>query len=127
MHTEYFDIIEKISEPPKWFDENAVPRYCAFSPQRVADIYAREAVLFMIECQACSHKFTVCLTGRGRGLAEEISKGELHYGDPPNVECCRAGPSMNCVDLRVIEYWRRGAHLNWERDQSLEIELPRQW
>ncbi len=126
MHTEYRDIRDIIPEPPKWFDECAVPRYCAFAPQHAANIYAREAVLFLIECQACGHQFRVCLTSRSGEIAEEIRQGALHYGDPPNIRCCEAGPSMNCIDRNVLEYWRRNERLDWQRDPSLEIEL-RQW
>jgi hypothetical protein len=127
VFTEYRDIRERIPEPPKWFDECAVPRYCVFTPRQAANIYAREAVLFLIECQACGHQFRVCLTSRSGTVAEEIRQGTLHYGDPPNIECCPWGPSMNCIDLRVLEYWRRNERLDWERDPSLEIELPRRW
>ncbi len=127
MNTEYRDIRERSPEPPKWFDECAVPRYCDFVPQHAADIYAREAALLMIECHSCGHQFPVCLSSRSRKIAEEIREGTLHYGDPPNIECCRAGPSMNCRDLRVLEYWRRNEHLAWQRDTAFEIELPRQW
>jgi len=34
---------------------------------------------------------------------------------------------MNRIGLRVLEYWRRNEHLDWERDPTLEIELPRRW
>lgn len=32
---------------------------------------------------------------------------------------------MNCEDLRVCEYWRRGGKLDieWERDATLEVQL----
>jgi len=124
VNTEYHDIRERIAEPPKWFDECAVPRYCEFAPQHAANIYAREAALFLIECQACGTQFRVCLTGRSGMVADAIRDGSLHYGDPPNIRCCDAGPTMNCIDLRVLEYWRR-PDLDWLRNPSLEIELPR--
>lgn len=122
MNNEYRDIRDRIAEPPKWWDEFAVPRYCEFAPRHAANIYAREAALIATECQACRTPFLVCLTaGRGR-IAAAVKDRSLHYGDPPNVECCAGGPSMNCVDVRVVEFWRRDV-ADWERDPSLEIDL----
>jgi hypothetical protein len=56
-------------------------------------------------------------------LADEIREGAIHFGDPPNVGCCLAGATMNCEDLRVVEYWRREA-TEWVRYPELEIYLP---
>lgn len=123
LNNEYSDIRDRISEPPRWWDECAVPRYCDFAPRHAANIYAREAALFLIECQACGKQFRVCMTSMSGKVSEAIKDGSLHYGDPPNIECCDAGPSMNCIDLRVLEYWRRDGRLDWQRDASLEIEL----
>jgi len=66
-------------------------------------------------------------------LAERIRVGALEYGDPPNVDCCPAGPTMNSVPKRVLEYWRWGgpskdpAVRAWKRDPSLEVELRCLW
>ena len=38
-------------------------------------------------------------------IGDLILTHELHYGDPPNDGCCDAGPTMNSVPHRVIEYW----------------------
>ena len=122
MNNEYYDIRSRIAEPPRWWDEFAVPRYCDFGPRRAADIYAKEAALLLIECQACGAEFHVCMSGRG--LADAIRDGSVHYGDPPNVGCCVAGPTMNVVDKPVLEYWLREAGADWQRDPSLEVELP---
>jgi len=130
MNNEYRDIRDRIPEPPKWWDECAVPRYCDFAPQHAAFIYATEAALLLIECQGCGRQFHVCMSARGGALAAAIRNGTLHYGDPPNAECCIAGPTMNCIDLRVVEFWRRepaGVKFDWERDGALEVELPRRW
>lgn len=134
MNHHYNDIRSRIPEPPTWFDENAVPRYEPFAPVATADIYAKEAVLLEIACQNCGHRFHVCMAHDGAldqvlrkrpPLREQITAGSIHYGDPPNVECCPAGPTMNCEDLRVLEYW----HLpnvteEWVRDPALEVVLP---
>lgn len=127
MNNEYKDIRDRIPEPPKWWDEFAVPRYCDFHPREAANIYADEAALLLIECQACEREFHVCMSGRGAG--EAIKDGSIHYGDPPNVECCYSGPTMNVRDVRVLEYWKRDAFgdRQWVRDADLEIELPRRW
>lgn len=122
MNTEYSDIRDRIPEPPTWWDEFAVPRYGDFSPRSAANIYAREAALVAIECQACRTPFKVCMTA-GHGLADAIKDGSLHYGDPPNTRCCESGPSMNCMDLKVLEYWRRDKRLDWVRDSALEVDL----
>lgn len=57
MHTCYNDILSRVSEDPKWFDEHAVPRYCEFSPDECADIYARQVCLLLAECQNCAREF----------------------------------------------------------------------
>lgn len=141
MHHNYADIRDLIPTPPIWFDERAVPRYCSFSPNAVANIYADEVVLVLIACQNCGKRFKVAMStstteraliGFGRtdgkepmSLAVQIGTGWLHYGDPPNAGCCGAGPTMGCEDLAVLEYWRRNGDtsLEWERDHDHEIRL----
>ena len=54
MDRNYLDISSRIAEAPTWFDECAVPRYCQFYPQYMANIYAREGVLVEIACQFCA-------------------------------------------------------------------------
>src|SRR5262245_12123537 len=117
---------------PRWWDEFAVPRYCEFSPDACADIYAIEIVLLRIACQSCKRRFDVALSKSRwptrypyeETLRAKILDGSIHYGDPPNAQCCDAGPTMNCFDLEILEYWTQSAHHAWERDPSLEIELP---
>lgn len=121
----YADIRERIVAHPMWWDEHGVPRYCPFAPNQCANIYAREAALVEIGCQACGSEFLVAFTAsahEGKRLAEQIRLGTLHYGDPPNAGCCPAGPTMNCDDRRVLQYWRRTG-FDWQRDPSLEIPL----
>lgn len=155
MNESYEDIRSRIPEPPTWFDEEAVPRYCSFHPTRCADIYADEAALVEISCQACGTHFLVAFssqyvmntihrmnseaywkleTGEQRldwieaqsktPLADSIQDGSIHYGDPPNTGCCPAGPTMNCEDLRVCEYWSRNNQQHeWKRNPAFEIVL----
>jgi hypothetical protein len=82
---------------------------------------------------------------RPERLSEQIAHGTIHYGDPPNTGCCAAGGTMNCWDLRVVEYWARSFTLRklldptntsdtmkgdeclryeWTRVPAFEIELP---
>lgn len=126
MHHHYDDILDRIKDAPTWFDENGVPRYCAFSPGKLANIYACEAALAEISCQSCKRNFTVAMDGRfarkGRALCDEIRLGSLDYGDPPNMRCCPAGPTMGSVTQRVVEYWSSDTelHTDWQRDPAYE-------
>lgn len=38
-------------------------------------------------------------------IRDLILTHQLHYGDPPNAQCCEAGSATNSVPHRVIEYW----------------------
>lgn len=149
MHHDYEDIRSRIAEPPLWWDENAVPRYCAFEPNAIANIYADEAVLAEITCQRCGRPFRVAFsqdgmqrcTRKGNArLADDIRLKELHYGDPPNARCCDAGPTMNSEPRRVLEYWsthhaeyvvdglvKDGRYFDWRRDPGLEVAIVPDW
>jgi len=141
----YRDIRTNIKKNPLWFDEHAVPRYCRFHPRHIADIYADECALVLIACQNCGYQFKVAISqdpmdvvkymmmfGKDRmmfgkdskmpTIADGIRDKSLHYGDPPNIECCPAGPTMNCEDIRILEYWKR-EKLEWVREKELEIDL----
>lgn len=128
MHHDYACIRRRIDEAPKWFDEHAVPRYERFVPEDVADIYAKEAVLLEIACQACARVFHVCMTLGAVSMAEstlalQVKTGTIHYGDPPNVGCCPSGVTMNSVPKRVLEFWRKTEQCNWRRARKLEIGI----
>lgn len=114
MHHHYNDIVSRIKERPKWWDENAVPRYDEFTPNDTADIYCDEAVLLEIQCQDCGYHFKVAFSSdmydryhnaslrqhylkdkgeerdikelaREASLAWGVISNGLHYGDPPNA------------------------------------------
>lgn len=129
MRQSYTDIIEEISKPVEFWDENGTPRFKPFHPTLLANIYAEEAVLLEISCQGCEHEFIVAMSQGGWQrvindcpyLREDIVDGSIHYGDPPNTDCCAAGPTMNCNDLRVLEYWKRDH--DWVRDSTYERTL----
>ncbi len=131
MNHHYRDITDKLG-PPLWWDEYAVPRYCDFAPTEVAYIYAGEAVLLLIECQSCGSEFRVAMTCNelhgSPSLATLIRSDEIHYGDPPNAECCAAGPTMNSVPKRVLEYWTNdGECWEWKRFPELERDIACEW
>jgi hypothetical protein len=127
MNCSYAEIIDAMGEP-KWWNEYAAPRYVEFSPRHVANIYADYCALVLIACQACGHEYQVAFSGaefNDRDLASLIRSGAIHYGDPPNF-CCHGGATMNCEDLRVLEYWTRKTNVfrEWKRLPNLEIVLP---
>lgn len=127
MNHHYSDIRDRIPEEPKWFDENAVPRYCEFEPNKVAGIYAAEVVLAVIACQTCQRRFNVAFSMSrfnfygGESLADRVGRRQLHYGDPPNVQCCASGPTMTSDMLRVLQFWNKKDNLEWRRVAELEI------
>ena len=127
MNNHYDDILSRIDEQPSWFDNNSVPRFGAFAPNKIANIYAREAVLAEIVCAGCGTVYRVAMDERyaelGRGLCDDIRLGQLSYGDPPNMRCCSDGPTMRSSTSRVIEYWFYD-RFDWVRDASYEGPLP---
>ncbi|MDB5358878.1 MAG: hypothetical protein JWO51_175 [Rhodospirillales bacterium] len=132
MRESYEDLHALSPNPPTWFDEHGVPRFCEFSPQRLADIYASECALVLIKCQCCETEFHIAMSSsemhRGLSTAAAIRSRELEYGDPPNTGCCPAGATMNSVPHRVIEFWQRKLPLmDWTRDALLEVEILPDW
>lgn len=152
MHHCYDDILSRIPEEPIWFDEHAVPRYCEFDPKRVANAYADEVALVEVTCQSCGRLFHVAFAAcagvtvsreewPSGPIATAIREKTLHYGDPPNVWCCHAGPSMNSEPRKVVQYWRQGnpayvrtegpwrqivdpkTYFTWTRYSSFEVDI----
>ena len=130
MLPDYDDIRRRIPEQPKWFDNHGVPRYDEFKPDDVPNIYAREACLYLIRCQACHAKFKVSahsddyvrIIHKDINLSDQITNKFLHYGDPPRHNDCAGGDTMNCEDIRVLEYWRK-ERFDWVRMPEFEITL----
>jgi len=136
MNCTYDDILALFDGAPKWWDEYAVPRFCDFAPDKVANIYADEVALAEVTCQGCHRPFPVAFSRHigygGARFAEAIPAREMHYGDPPNVGCCGVGATMNSEPRRVLEYWSRNfadprAFMKWHRDPSLEISIVPDW
>ena len=121
MNHHYRDIRDKLG-PPSWWDESAVPRYVKFSPHEVANIYAKEVVLLEIACQSCGHLFEVAMsTGSLDSWTQVVEDSSLGYGDPPNVECCAAGPTMNSDTRGILQFWRYDyEEYQWRRIPELE-------
>jgi hypothetical protein len=134
VRAEYDDILSLIPKPPEWWDENGVPRYCAFHPHECADIYADEAVLVLIRCQSCSREFHVAMTHlaiREKEVGEPsfrecIPKRDVEYGDPPNIGCCSSGPTMMAIPCRIVQCWARHHSpegTQWIRMPELEVSF----
>lgn len=129
MKNSYQDILDlgnKTQSQPKWWDSNGVPRFCDFHPKNSPNIYADEVVLLKIACQSCAHQFDVELN---TSLYENLTitnfkkfidrPQDIYYGDPPNIRCCLAGPTMSSISLYVIEFWTQ-ENFKWVRHQELE-------
>ena len=127
MHCNYEDILSRVSIPPLWFDEHAVPRYCLPEPHVSSNIYADKVGFFEIACQGCDHRFLVEMTETCGSALLHGSRGEprhWHYGDPPNINCCGAGPTMNSVPIRIVVFYER-KDFKWEvtiRDLALDVD-----
>ena len=113
----YKDIKSRISEEPKWYTTEGVPRYCEFSPQETG-VYVKYAVLVEIQCQACHQSFLVgegynrenwnaIMSDDKENFFNDLNKiiKHYHYGDPPSHGCPGTGETMNCEDIRFVEVW----------------------
>lgn len=138
MNPCYEDILgmgRLLGKEPLWFDRHAVPRYTEFHPRQSSCIYASQVMLMLIQCQNCRTAFKVEMTFssfdavlyNAPPLSERVREKAVHYGDPPNTWCCPSGPSMNCIDVRVEQFWIKNADYEWEREPSLEIEIEGEW
>jgi len=137
MWAKYEDITSRLGKP-LWWDERGVPRYDPFTRKLVADIYAHEIALVEIQCQRCLKRFDVAFSygpmqqvsnPNWPSLSEEVTDDTLHYGDPPihhgsTGQGC-VGNTMNCNELRVLEFWRASQEYDWERIPRLELRLER--
>src|SRR5690348_9708832 len=106
MHENYKDITSRIAEPPIWYDQNGTPRYDKFHPRMCPNIYTDHVALVRIACQDCGQEFLVEMHTALWDDRSDKDPSKWHYGDPP-AHCERAGDSMNCIDLEVVEVWQR--------------------
>lgn len=134
MKADYTDIKLRCSGAIRWYDQNGVPRYADFHPNYCPNIYAKEVILMLIECQACGRKFKVEMhwhqTSGDMSISEAIKKddlGYLHYGDPPRHKDdgvgrnCHSGDTMNSEAIKILQFWRKDKNLEWERVEKYEI------
>lgn len=130
MLQDYPDIRSRIAKEPTWFDNNGTPRYRDFHPSLMPDIYADECLLYEIECQGCGLKYLVAeswckhLNGwRGDDpvapLSMRVRRKSIHFGDPPCFTCA-SGATMNCIDIKTVQFWRRERAGEWRRVLELE-------
>lgn len=138
----YPDIRKRITEEPKWYDSNGVPRYDKFHPDLCPNIYADEVILLEIACQNCGKRFFVEMNWYGfsfslggkripsfkERLIRWKRKGKksdgwapIHYGDPPAHGC--TGDTMNCYDLRIVRFWKRGRKPIWGMTRRRGFEI----
>lgn len=133
MKSSYKDILSRIHESPIWWDENGVPRYTEFHPRFSCNSYADEVALILIECQGCGVNFKVSVSSdkfsgvllESKSLSDQTPR--LYYGDPPNLPCCPAGPTMTSVTRKIIEFWVQSKNINdhrleWIRKPEFEVE-----
>ncbi len=140
MRQFYSEILAAFQEPPRWYSWEGYPRWVDFHPRHVDDIYAYMVALCRIACQNCGHEFFVAQSANimdkyhveetcGDDLAFCIGEGvrRIAYGDPPNVQCCASGPTMNSVMLEVVEFWERdNVGAEWHRDPELEVKFKQE-
>jgi hypothetical protein len=138
VHNDYHDITSRIKEEPKWYDQNGAPRYDAFNPMDVPNIYATEVVLVKIKCQDCGKEFMVGMgfcemdklyNLRASSYEEDIRQYlkddeqhywfPVHYGDPPSHGC--VGDTMNCIDIKIVEFWKKEKYIDWVRKPEYEV------
>lgn len=152
MHLEYDDILKRLGKP-LWHGAHGVPRYDRFTPH-LATVYGDHVALLEVECQSCGACGVVAAVWDRRQhfalthvnppvLPEPTmpalrnddpwdSIGSFHYGDVPqhvfeDGRACLAGPTMNSVPRRVLEFWSRdhfGPTAGWVRQRQYEMELP---
>lgn len=106
MKNNYSDIIAKAGKP-FWYNENGVPRYTEFHPFKCVHKDSDEVALVEVKCQSCGESFLVALTLPAADRLTQINGKSLHYGDPPNVGCCCAGPTMSSEFNAIIQVWTR--------------------
>lgn len=121
MNAGYEDIKKRIKETPKWYDDNGVPRYDDFHPDLSPNIYSNHIGLFEIACQHCHQRFFVSISAGVFDRLNGLAPAKWHYGDPPIHGC--VGDTMNCEDLRIVEFWTRKGTDDWKRREEFEGEI----
>lgn len=122
MYADYTDILRRVPVAPQWWDHNGVPRFDAYRPEDSPNPYAEESVLLEVVCPVCGAKFQGEVNSgpfRGRRVLSALAvEGELGYPSPPRHDC--QGDAQAGLTVRVVEFWRRGDLMAWERVRGLE-------
>ena len=143
MYCIYKDIIDKLGQP-KWWDEAGVPRYCDFSPNEVADIYADKAALIIVRCQGCGKHLPVAWSFRELSIICYVpghpsgkdcfasftpptreDSGSIGYSDAPSHidnqgKYCHLGCVMTTDIRQIKEFWSRDK-IDWKRHKDFEF------
>lgn len=140
MHSCYHEILDVMGEPI-WWTEDGVPRYIPFAPEEAGNLYAYEVALIEIACQACDHRFHVCIssTRMDKALKDRVTVRDriagldtprrpgmllpsrsVYCDDPPNINCCAPGPTMTATPVMVEQVWLRSHDEGWVRAPELE-------
>lgn len=151
MYCAYKDITDRLG-PPKWWDEEGVPRYCDFAPGEVAGVYADYAALIKIRCQGCGRHLPVAWSlckldllcrvpshpdAPGVFAKDQLvlptkdNPGSVGYGDAPahkegaaSTWLCVGSVETTSV-VRIVKFWTR-ERAEWKRDEALEFNYTEQ-
>lgn len=156
MHIDYDDITKRLG-PPLWHDSRGVPRYEPFTPHMATvyddyvtlmEIECQCCRAKMVVASTASQLIAKFRSPTGAKLRSPTQRevilpsatpsdpwvciGDFHYGDPPrhhfeDGRACVAGPTMNSIPIRVIEFWGRHHESGtgrWTRDPQYEIAMP---
>lgn len=123
MLRRYSDLL--VLGKPQWYDDQGVPRYCAFHPSKCG-VYDIHVALMVIKCQACPATFKVASSwARHNGTSIHFptthDAGSFHWADPPFHQGCM-GETMMSDTLSIHEFWSRNTV--WERRPEFERDYP---
>lgn len=128
MFIQYDDIISKLGEP-LWFSKDGYPRYCKYIPSECG-VYHKFSALCLVKCQACGKEFKIGTATNLIDIWYRETQGHIdknmtelekiryvleYSGDPPNVDCCAAGPTMTVEFVSFLEMWKINDKYLWEK------------
>lgn len=128
MDRHYEDLLGLTDQKPSFFQQGGVPRWTPFQAGDSTSPYTVDCAIVEIACQMCDTRFHVLMESGSRDretILQRIQAKNLQYLDPPNVGCCRGGPSTTSETVRVIEYWARQETFQWKRDPQAEVAFRR--
>jgi len=128
MNRPYDDLLALSDRKPSFFQQGGIPRWAPFQAGYSTSPYTVDCAIAEIACQLCDTRFHVLMESGSRDketILQRIRAKNLQYLDPPNVGCCRGGPSMTAETIRVLEYWAREETFQWKRDPEAEVVFRR--